>query len=108
MSTGDRRVTMRLLQGANARRIGLYALLLLTAGGMMVVAHADKNTQALTADHVIACIRTAVSVQPGLVREVETEYERGKWLCEVKLVDEAGKRHKLHVDVATNQVVESK
>ena len=74
----------------------------------MVVAHADKNTQALAADHVIACIRTAVAVHPGLVKEVEAEYERGQWLCEVKLVDETGKRHKLHVDVATNQVVKAK
>ena len=99
---------MRLLQGAYAMHIGLYALLLLTAGGVTAVAHADKNTQALAADHVIACIRTAVSVQPGLVKEVEAEYERGQWLCEVKLVDDAGKRHKLHVDVATNQVVKAK
>jgi uncharacterized membrane protein YkoI len=99
---------MRLLQGTKAMRVGLCALLLLTAGGMMVIAHADKNTQALAADHVIACIRTAVAAQPGLVKEVEAEYERGQWLCEVKLVDEAGKRHKLHVDVATNQVVKAK
>ncbi len=99
---------MRLLQGTKAMRIELCALLLLTAGGMMVVAYANKNTQALAADHIIACIRTAVAVQPGLVKEVEAEYERGQWLCEVKLVDEAGKRHKLHVDVATNQVVKAK
>jgi uncharacterized membrane protein YkoI len=99
---------MKLLQGTKAVRVELCALLLLTAGGMMVVAHADKNTQALAADHVIACIRTAVAVQPGMVKEVEAEYERGQWLCEVKLVDEAGKRHKLHVDVATNQVVKAK
>jgi hypothetical protein len=68
---------MRRLQGTNARRAGLCALLLLTAGGIMVVAHADKHTLALAADHVIACIRTAVAVQPGLVKEVEAEYERG-------------------------------
>jgi len=99
---------MRRLQSTEAWRVGLCVLLLLTAGGMMVVAQADKNTQALAADHVIACIRTAVAVQPGLVHEVEAEYERGQWLCEVKLVDDAGKRHKLHVDVATNQVVKAK
>jgi uncharacterized membrane protein YkoI len=75
---------------------------------MTVVAHATRNTEALAADHVIACIRTAVAAQPGLVKEVEAEYERGKWLCEVKLVDDTGKRHKLHVDVATNQVVKTK
>jgi hypothetical protein len=99
---------MRLLQGTKAMRVGLCALWLLTAGGMMVVAHADKNTRAFAADHVIACLRTAVVAQPDLVKEVEAEYERGQWLCEVKLVDDAGKRHMLHVDVATNQVVKAK
>jgi hypothetical protein len=99
---------MRRLQGTKTMRVGLCALLLLVAGGMMVVAHANKNTQALAADHVMACIQTAVAVQPGLTKEVEAEYERGQWLCEVKLVDEAGKRHKLYVDVATNQVIKSR
>jgi uncharacterized membrane protein YkoI len=99
---------MRRLQGTKVIRVGLCALLLLTAGGLKAVARADKNTQGLAAEHVIACIRTAAAVQPGLVKEVEAEYERGQWLCEVKLVDEAGKRHTLHVDVATNQVVKTK
>jgi uncharacterized membrane protein YkoI len=98
---------MRHLQGARTRLVGFLMTLLLAAGGL-VVAHADKNTEALAADHVIACIRTAVAAQPGLVKEVEAEYERGQWLCEVKLVDDAGKRHKLHVDVATNRVVKAK
>jgi hypothetical protein len=53
-------------------------------------------------------MKTAVAAQPGLVKEVEVEYEGTQWLCEVKLVDEAGKRHTLHVDVATNQVVKTK
>ena len=97
-----------LLQGTKAMRVGLCALMLYTTEGMTVVAHANRNTQALAADHVIACIRTAVAAQPGLVKEVEAEYEQGKWLCEVKLVDEAGKRHKLHVDVATSEVVKAK
>jgi uncharacterized membrane protein YkoI len=99
---------MRHLQGVSHTLVGLLAVLLLTAGGLVVVAHAEKNTEALAADHMIACIRTAVAAQPGLVKDVETEYERGQWLCEVKLVDDAGKRHTLHVDVATNQVVKAK
>jgi uncharacterized membrane protein YkoI len=98
---------MRHLQGVSNKLVGLLAVLLLTVGGL-VVAEAEKNTEALAADHMIACIRTAVAAQPGLVKEVEAEYERGQWLCEVKLVDEAGKRHKLHIDVATNQVVKAK
>jgi uncharacterized membrane protein YkoI len=98
---------MRHLQGVSTKLVGLLAVLLLTAGGV-VVAEAEKNTEALAADHMMACIRTAVAAQPGLVQEVEAEYERGQWLCEVKLVDDAGKRHKLHIDVATNQVVKAK
>ena len=89
------------------RLAGLCATLLLAAGSPLV-AHADKTTQALAADHVIACIKTAVAAQAGLVKEVEVEYEGTQWLCEVKLVDDAGKRHKLHVDVVTNQVVKTR
>ena len=99
---------MRHRQGANIMRAALLATLLLTAGGMVALAHADKTTPALAADHVIACIRTAVAAQAGLVKEVEAEYEGQQWLCEVKLIDETGKRHTLHVDVATNQVVKTK
>jgi hypothetical protein len=86
--------------------VGLCVALLLTVGSM--AAHAGKTTPALAADHVIACIKTAVAAQAGLVKEVEVEYEKDQWLCEVKLVDEAGKRHELHVDVATNRVVKAK
>ena len=81
---------------------GLLATLLLTTGGMLGAAPAAQSSPALTADHVIACIKTAVAAQAGLVKEVEVEYEGTQWLCEVKLVGETGKRHKLHVDVATN------
>lgn len=98
---------MRPLHGATRMLAGLCTTLLLTSGSMMV-AHADKTTPALAADHVIACIKTAVAAQAGLVKAVEVEYQGTQWLCEVKLVDEAGKRHKLHVDVTTNQVVKAK
>ena len=98
---------MKQLHGITITLAGLCAMLLLTAGSFGV-AHAEKATRALAADHVIACIKTAVAAQAGLVKEVEVEYEGARWLCEVKLVDEVGKRHKLHVDVATNQVVEGK
>jgi hypothetical protein len=49
-----------------------------------------------------------VAAQAGLVKDVEVEYEGAKWLCGVKLIDEAGKRHMLRVDVATNQVVKAR
>jgi hypothetical protein len=87
--------------------VGLLAMLLIT-GGLVAAARADKTTSGLSADHVIACIKTAVAAQAGLVKEVEVEHERGQWLCEVKLIDKTGKRHKIHVDVATNQVVKAK
>ena len=99
---------MRHLQHVSNSLVGLLVVLLLTAGSLVVAAHAGGTPTALAADHVIACIRTAVAAQAGLVKDVEVEYERGQWLCEVKLVDEAGKRHKLHIDVATNQVVKAK
>jgi hypothetical protein len=88
--------------------MGLLAAILITAGSMMAGAHTDEPPKALAADHIIACIQAAVAAQAGLVKEVEVEYEGARWLCEVKLVDETGKRHKLHIDVATNQVVKTK
>ena len=99
---------MRHLRRASNMCTGLFVVLLLTTGGMVVAAHAGRTSQALGADHVIACIQTAVAARPGLVKEVEVEVEGTQWLCEVKLVDETGKRHKLHVDVATNQVVKTR
>jgi len=99
---------MRHLRSASNMLVGLLAVLLFTAGSMIAAAHTSETSKALAADHVIACIRTAVAAQAGLVKEVEVEYEGAQWLCEVKLVDETGKRHTLHVDVATNQVVKTK
>ncbi len=99
---------MRHLRSASNRLVALFAVLLLTAGGMVAAGHTGETPKALAADHVIACIQTAVAAQAGLVKEVEVEYEGAQWLCEVKLVDETGKRHKLHVDVATNRVVKTK
>jgi hypothetical protein len=43
-----------------------------------------------------------------LVKGVEGEDKKGQRLCGVKIVDETGKRHKLQVDVRTNQVVKAK
>jgi hypothetical protein len=104
----DRRVPMRHLRSTSIRLVGIFAVLLLATGAIVVAAHEGQTPKALAADHVIACIQAAVAAQAGLVKEVEVEYEGAQWLCEVKLVDEIGKRHKLHVDVATNQVVKTK
>jgi hypothetical protein len=87
---------------------GLVMTLLFTGGGPAVAAPADRPPETLTADEAIACIRTAVAAQAGWVKEVEGDDDGGKRLCEVKIVDEAGKRHTLHIDVQTNQVVKTK
>jgi len=98
---------MRHLQNATIIPAGLLAMLLLTAGSMVSVTHAGKTPQALAADHVVACIRTAVAAQAGLVKEVEAKYKRGQWLCEVEIVDDTGQKHELQVDVTTNTVVKA-
>jgi hypothetical protein len=96
------------LHYANALLGSFCATLLLIAGGMVHTTHADKTTPALTAEQAIACIRTAVTAQAGMVKEVEAEDEGGKRLCEVKLVGEAGKRYTLYVDVTSHAVVKVK
>ena len=99
---------MRLHQCATDLLAGLVVTLLLTGGGHAVAAPTGQPTSALTAEETIACVRAAVAAQAGLVKEVEGDNEKGKRLCEVKIVDETGKRHKLHIDVQTNQVVKAK
>jgi hypothetical protein len=49
-----------------------------------------------------------MKTQTGVIREVEGDNENGKRVCEVKIVDEAGKHHTFHVDVQANQIVKSK
>jgi acyl-coenzyme A thioesterase PaaI-like protein len=98
---------MRHLQRATIMFAGLLVTLLLTAGSMAGVAHAGKTPSALAADHVVACIRTAVAAQAGLVKEAEVKYKRGQWLCEVEIVDDTGQTYELQVDVATNAVVKA-
>lgn len=95
---------MRLQRYAGALLAGLVLTLPITGAG----AASTPPREALTAEEAIACIRTAVAAQAGFVREVEGDDEGGKRVCEVKLVDEAGKRHKLHIDVQTNQVIKGK
>jgi uncharacterized membrane protein YkoI len=73
----------------------------------MVGAQADKTNPGLAADHVIACIRTAVASQAGSIKEVEVKHKKGQWLCEVDIVDDAGQKYELHVDVSTNRVVKA-
>ena len=55
-----------------------------------MVAPSDQPASALTVDEAIACLRTAVATQAGLVKEVEGDDETGKRFCEVKIADERG------------------
>jgi hypothetical protein len=98
---------MRHLQNAIITLAGLLVTLLLAAGSTVGLAHAGKTLPALAADHVVACIRTAVAAQAGLIKEAEVKYKRGQWLCEVEIVDDTGQKHELQVDVATNAVVKA-
>jgi uncharacterized membrane protein YkoI len=99
---------MRHLHRIKARLAGFCAMLLLTVGGIVAAAHAGETHTALTAEHIIACVRTAVAAQAGLIREVEVKHKRGQWLCEVDLVDDSGQEFEVDVDVATDQVVRTK
>ena len=87
---------------------GLVVTLLLIGGGHAMAASTGPSRSALTTDEAIACIRTAAAAQAGLFKGVEGEDKKGQRLCEVKIVDEAGKRHTLQVDVQTQQVVKAK
>src|SRR3982074_884122 len=98
---------MRPLQRAT-NLLGGFVVMLLLTGGHALAASSGKHTSALTTDQAIAWIRTAAAAQPGSVKGMEGDDEKGKRLCKVKIVDETGTRHKLQVDVQTNQVVKAK
>jgi uncharacterized membrane protein YkoI len=89
-------------------RTALVLPLVLTGGAFATATAQGQPKESLTADEAIACIQTAVAAQAGFIREVEADDDRGKRLCEVKIVDQTGKRHKLHVDVQTMQVIKTR
>jgi uncharacterized membrane protein YkoI len=99
---------MRHLHGTTRRLGGLFATLLFTVGGLAVAAHAARTTPGLTATQATTCIQTATAAQSGMVIKVEVEEKSGQRLCEVGLVDTNGKKHRVQVDVSTNQVVKTK
>jgi len=99
---------MRRSRSMDAWWTRLVLALLLLGGGSAVAAPPGPPPEALTAEEAIACIRTAAAAQAGWVKDVEGEVERGLRVCEVKMVDETGKRHTLHIDVQTQQVLKTK
>jgi hypothetical protein len=80
----------------------------LSTGGFRVTAEesGDQDTQmAVSADQMIASIKTAITAKPGKVREVEVQKEGDKTICEVEILGEDGKAYDVMVDVATNTVI---
>jgi len=99
---------MKHLHGTQDILAGLFVLLLLITGGLIMTAQAASTATALTADQISACVQTAVASQAGMVTKVEVEHARGQRLCEVGIIDTKGKKHTLQVDVSANQVVKTK
>ena len=88
------------------------ALALAVAGGSLKAwgdqdeKDGDEVKVALSADQLIASIRTAVAAKPGRVLETESESEGGKTHCDVVVLGDDGKTYEVEVDVATNKVSE--
>ncbi len=67
---------------------------------------AKKAKPAITADQMIASVRTAIAAKPGNLLGVEVEKEVGKTICEVEILTADGKIYEVEVDIASNAVVE--
>jgi uncharacterized membrane protein YkoI len=104
--TGGR--IMSIHQHAERVLAGVVAVIMATGGGLTVSAQMTSRHTTITAEQAIACIRTAGTAKPGLVKEVEAEDEKGSRLCEVEIVAENGQEYKVYVDVNTDKVVEIK
>jgi hypothetical protein len=66
------------------------------------------NHPEATATQATTCIQTATAAQSGMVTKVEVEEKSGQQRCEVGIVDMNGKKHRVQIDVGTNQVVKAK
>lgn len=102
-----------------AAALGSLALLTFTSAGLhATAAHAsDKSTRAsevralrasgqiLPMEDILSRSRTA---QPGEVVEVELERERGRYVYEVKIIDDSDRIHKLEIDAASGEVLRRK
>jgi len=102
-----------MMQSRTNRIVGLtlgclVALAIVVSGfGIKVEGQGAKDTKAaVSAEQVIASVRTAVAAKPGNVRAVEMENEGGKTICEVEILAQDGKAYEVEVDVATNKVIE--
>jgi uncharacterized membrane protein YkoI len=95
----------------NGIRSLIFACLIaiaLSTGGFRITAEEQGGQDpkmAISADQMIASIRTATTAKPGKVREVEVQKEGDKTICEVEILGEDGKAYDVMVDVATNSVI---
>jgi len=91
---------------------GLSAAVLMSAG--TVSADSDRFRQSevrqlreagkiLPMETILERVQTA---QPGQVVEVELEREDGRYVYEVKLIDDGDRVHKLELDAASGEVLE--
>ncbi len=64
-----------------------------------------ESGQILSAEDILARSRGA---QPGQVVGLELEREDGRWIYEVKLIDERNRVHELELDAASGEVLERK
>jgi uncharacterized membrane protein YkoI len=89
-------------------RQGKAAVLLLvvfSAGSLS--AQGQRPAENITSEQAITCIRTAIASHPGRVESLDVDIKSGKVLCEVEIAGENGRNTELHVDVSSNQVVDS-
>ena len=94
------------LATAFAAAIGATALLSMpaTAGedsGSSDVRRLREEGKVLPMEEILARSRQA---QPGQVVEVELENEDGRYIYEVKIIDDADRVHKLELDAASGEV----
>ncbi|HRM69110.1 MAG TPA: PepSY domain-containing protein [Thauera phenylacetica] len=96
----------------------LTAAALLGAGGLFVsgasagervrveeIRQLRESGQILSAEDILARSR---AIQPGQVVGLELEREDGRWIYEVKLIDERNRVHELELDAASGAVLERK
>ncbi len=87
---------------------GCLVAVALSTGGLRITADVSGNQDtkmAISADQMIAAIKTATTAKPGNIQEVELDKEGDKIICEVEVLAQDGKVYDVRVDVATNTVI---
>jgi uncharacterized membrane protein YkoI len=72
--------------------------------GILLSGAALANDKALPAEKVIAAIQTAVAANPGLIREVEVEWEGGRMVVEVEMIRD-GVESEIKIDPEKMEVI---